>query len=81
MWLLAKATKRSTFDANKLYASQLLHILLQSTESARKKLSEEKQGIDRILRVKIYGLTYLIFEKGHFEIHLKSFHHNFYVIY
>ncbi|KAH7675885.1 DUF1716 domain-containing protein, partial [Aphelenchoides avenae] len=49
-WLLTRATKKSPFDMNKLYASQMLHILLQSTEEARKKLTEKVDGIDLLLR-------------------------------
>lgn len=50
-WLLTKAAKKSVFDANKLFASQLLHMLLQSSEEAQKKLTEKIDGIDLILRV------------------------------
>jgi len=49
-WLLTRATKKSPFDGNKLFASQLLHILLQSTEEARIKITEKQDGIDPILR-------------------------------
>ncbi|KAI1729644.1 catenin-beta-like, arm-motif containing nuclear domain-containing protein [Ditylenchus destructor] len=49
-WLLTRATKKGQFDANKLFASQLLASLLQSTEEARKKLTEKVDGIDLLLR-------------------------------
>lgn len=49
-WLMTRATKKGTFDSNKLFASQLLHMLLQSTESARQKLTEKRDGIDLLLR-------------------------------
>jgi len=50
--LLTRATTRKrVFDSNKLYASQLLHMLLQSTEQARKELVSEKlDGVDLLLR-------------------------------
>uniref|UniRef100_A0A915CXN4 Beta-catenin-like protein 1 n=1 Tax=Ditylenchus dipsaci TaxID=166011 RepID=A0A915CXN4_9BILA len=49
-WLLARATKKSSFDANKLFSSQLLHMLLQSNENARKKLTDKIDGIELLLR-------------------------------
>ena len=51
LWLLRKACQKSTMDANKEYASELLAILLQMSDSARKKLTEKVDGIDLILRV------------------------------
>ncbi|KAL3084364.1 hypothetical protein niasHT_035190 [Heterodera trifolii] len=49
-WLMVRATKRKVFDANKLFASQLFAMLLQSCESARKRLTEKRDGIDMTLR-------------------------------
>ncbi|VDN32619.1 unnamed protein product [Gongylonema pulchrum] len=45
-WLLRRATQRGTLDANKMYASELLALLLQSTELARKRLTEKVDGFD-----------------------------------
>ncbi|MFH4977245.1 hypothetical protein AB6A40_003954 [Gnathostoma spinigerum] len=49
-WLLRRATQRTSLDANKMFASELLAQLLQSTETARKKLTEKVDGIDLLLR-------------------------------
>ena len=38
-------------DANKEYASELLAIMLQTSEVARKKLTEKLDGVDMLLRV------------------------------
>uniref|UniRef100_A0A915NXV1 Beta-catenin-like protein 1 n=1 Tax=Meloidogyne floridensis TaxID=298350 RepID=A0A915NXV1_9BILA len=43
-WLMIRGTKKGAFDANKLFASQLLHMLLQSSASARIKLTEKRDG-------------------------------------
>lgn len=52
-WVLIRTTKKSTFDANKFFSSQLLHMLLQSSESARKRLTSKVDGIDLLLRVSL----------------------------
>jgi beta-catenin-like protein 1 len=44
-WLLLRSSKKSSFDANKMYASQLLAQLLQSTTVACQKLTEKIDGI------------------------------------
>uniref|UniRef100_A0A915LKU6 Beta-catenin-like protein 1 n=1 Tax=Meloidogyne javanica TaxID=6303 RepID=A0A915LKU6_MELJA len=49
-WLMIRGTKKGAFDANKLFASQLLHMLLQSSASARIKLTEKRDGVDLLLR-------------------------------
>lgn len=65
LWLLKRACQKGTMDANKEYASELLAILLQTSEAARKKLTEKLDGIDMILRVSFsetrlsYGLRIL----------------------
>jgi beta-catenin-like protein 1 len=61
-WLMTRGTKKGAFDANKLYSSQLLSMLLQSTELARKKLTEKRDGIDLLLRVNLHFMVYLFFE-------------------
>jgi beta-catenin-like protein 1 len=48
--LMNRATIKSTFDPNKLYASQLLSVILQTSENAKAKLVENKDGIDFLLR-------------------------------
>lgn len=50
-WLLRRATQRGVLDANKMFASELLALLLQSTELARKRLTERVDGFDLLLRV------------------------------
>nr|CTP81874.1 Bm5045 [Brugia malayi] len=49
-WLLRRATQRGALDANKMFASELLSLLLQSTELARKRLTEKVDGFDLLLR-------------------------------
>uniref|UniRef100_A0A1I7W6I2 Beta-catenin-like protein 1 n=1 Tax=Heterorhabditis bacteriophora TaxID=37862 RepID=A0A1I7W6I2_HETBA len=49
-WLLRRACQKGTFDANKMYASELVALLLQMSESAKKKLTEKVDGIDMLLR-------------------------------
>ncbi|CAD5206925.1 unnamed protein product [Bursaphelenchus okinawaensis] len=49
-WLLTRATKRSKFDSNKLFASQLLSESLQNSELAREKLVGKVNGLDLLLR-------------------------------
>ncbi|VDK54181.1 unnamed protein product [Anisakis simplex] len=49
-WLLRRATQRGPLDANKMFASELLALLLQSSESARKKLTDKIDGFDLLLR-------------------------------
>ena len=45
-----RSTLKSAFDSNKLYASQLLSVVLQTSEAAKAKLVEKKDGIDFLLR-------------------------------
>ncbi|VDD95329.1 unnamed protein product [Enterobius vermicularis] len=49
-WLLRRGTQRGTLDANKMYASELLALLLQTSELARKRLTEKIDGFDFLLR-------------------------------
>ncbi|VDN56641.1 unnamed protein product [Dracunculus medinensis] len=49
-WLLRRGTQRSTLDANKMYASELLAVLLQTSELAQKRLTEKIDGFDLLLR-------------------------------
>ena len=42
---------KGQFDANKMYASELVALLLQMSETAKKKLTEKVDGIDMLLRV------------------------------
>lgn len=51
-WLLRRGTQRGPLDANKMFASELLSLLLQSTELARKRLTEKVDGFDLLLRVR-----------------------------
>jgi len=48
--LMNRSTLKSAFDSNKLYASQLLSVVLQTSEAAKAKLVEKKDGIDFLLR-------------------------------
>lgn len=48
-WLLRRIKAKTTFDANKLYASELLSILLQNTPENRLLLGE-LDGIDVLLQ-------------------------------
>lgn len=50
LWLLRRACQKGTFDANKMYASELVALLLQLSESAKRKLTEKVDGIDMLLR-------------------------------
>lgn len=49
-WLLRRGTVKGTLDANKMFASELLALLLQSTELARKRFAEKVDGFDLLLR-------------------------------
>uniref|UniRef100_F1L3Q7 Beta-catenin-like protein 1 n=1 Tax=Ascaris suum TaxID=6253 RepID=F1L3Q7_ASCSU len=49
-WLLRRATQRGPLDANKMFASELLALLLQSSDSAKKKLTDKIDGFDLLLR-------------------------------
>ncbi|VDM98064.1 unnamed protein product [Thelazia callipaeda] len=49
-WLLRRGTLRGPLDANKMFASELLASLLQSTELARRRLTEKIDGFDLLLR-------------------------------
>ncbi|CAJ0955018.1 unnamed protein product, partial [Mesorhabditis belari] len=49
-WLLKRATQRGTFDGNKMYASELLALLLQTNESAREELTKKIDGMELLLR-------------------------------
>lgn len=42
---------KGQFDANKMYASELVALLLQLSETAKRKLTEKVDGIDMLLRV------------------------------
>lgn len=48
-WLLRRLQRRPVFDQNKLYASELLSILLQMDEANRRQLGEV-DGIDILLQ-------------------------------
>lgn len=50
MWLV-KRVRHKAFDANKLYASELLCVILQQSEECRKILGN-KDGIDILLQVR-----------------------------
>ncbi|WKX89323.1 hypothetical protein Q1695_008737 [Nippostrongylus brasiliensis] len=50
IWLLSRACQKGQFDANKMYASELVALLLQLSESAKRKLTEKVDGIDMLLR-------------------------------
>ncbi|ETN75338.1 Eukaryotic hypothetical protein [Necator americanus] len=50
LWLLRRACQKGQFDANKMYASELVALLLQMSESAKRKLTEKVDGIDMLLR-------------------------------
>lgn len=52
-WLLKRIGQKGAFDGNKLYSSELLGMILQGTDSARKSLTEKLDGIDVLLRVRI----------------------------
>ena len=49
-WLLRRVRQKGPFDGNKLYASELLGVILQQSEQVRKALGE-KDGIDIVLQV------------------------------
>lgn len=57
-WLLRRGTQRGALDANKMFASELLSLLLQSTELARKRLTEKVDGFDLLLRVGFITLQF-----------------------
>ncbi|KAK0423234.1 hypothetical protein QR680_008041 [Steinernema hermaphroditum] len=48
-WLLNRACKKSNFDANKMYASELLALILQLADVAREQLCADVNGVDMIL--------------------------------
>ncbi|XGW22845.1 hypothetical protein V3C99_005235 [Haemonchus contortus] len=50
LWLLRRACQKGQFDANKMYASELIALLLQLSEAAKRKLTEKVDGIDMLLR-------------------------------
>lgn len=50
LWLLRRACQKGQFDANKMYASELVALLLQLSETAKRKLTEKVDGIDMLLR-------------------------------
>lgn len=54
-WLLKRIKTKIPFDGNKLYASELLAILLQST-TENKKLLGDLDGIDVLLQQLAVGL-------------------------
>ncbi|TKR95884.1 hypothetical protein L596_009994 [Steinernema carpocapsae] len=53
-WLLYRACKKSAFDANKMYSSELLALILQLTEAARQQLCVDQNGMDMILTALAY---------------------------
>lgn len=50
VWLLKRCFQKGAFDANKMYASELLSVILQSSDDAKAKLTEKVDGIDILLR-------------------------------
>ncbi len=50
-WLLKRVGQKGPFDGNKMYSSELLALLLQCSEEARKALTDKVDGIDILLRV------------------------------
>uniref|UniRef100_A0A8R1E1D7 Beta-catenin-like protein 1 n=1 Tax=Caenorhabditis japonica TaxID=281687 RepID=A0A8R1E1D7_CAEJA len=50
VWLLKRCFQKGAFEANKMYASELLSMILQSSDSAKAKLTEKVDGIDLLLR-------------------------------
>lgn len=55
-WLLKRLKAKHPFDQNKLYASEILSILLQDNDE-NKKLLAQLDGIDTLLRVISVSLT------------------------
>ncbi|CAJ0561095.1 unnamed protein product, partial [Mesorhabditis spiculigera] len=49
-WLLKRATQRGTFDGNKMYASEMLALLLQTSDAAREQLTAKVDGMELLLR-------------------------------
>ncbi|CAI4230042.1 unnamed protein product [Auanema sp. JU1783] len=49
-WVLKRACRKDSFDANQAYASEILALLLQISDQAKKKLTENVDGIDMLLR-------------------------------
>lgn len=56
-WLLQRLRKRGDFDANKLYGSEILSILLQETPENRVLLGE-MDGIDVLLQQLAVSISY-----------------------
>lgn len=54
VWLLKRCFQKGAFDANKMYASELLSVILQASDSAKAKLTEKIDGIDILLRVSAF---------------------------
>ncbi|ULU09986.1 hypothetical protein L3Y34_014381 [Caenorhabditis briggsae] len=50
VWLLKRCFQKGAFDANKMFASELLSVILQSSDNAKAKLTEKVDGIDILLR-------------------------------
>ncbi|CCD71340.1 Beta-catenin-like protein 1 N-terminal domain-containing protein [Caenorhabditis elegans] len=50
VWLLKRCFQKGAFDANKMYASELLSVILQTSDTAKAKLTEKIDGIDILLR-------------------------------
>ena len=60
-WLVKKLKVKVQFDENKLYASEILSILLQ-TEPANRKMFGELNAIDNLLQqVQVIFCIYLFF--------------------
>ncbi|CAG2163572.1 unnamed protein product [Oppiella nova] len=52
-WIMKRLKAKPSFDGNKLYASEILSILLQSNDD-NKKLLSDSDGVDTLLRVISY---------------------------
>ncbi|CAB3407769.1 unnamed protein product [Caenorhabditis bovis] len=50
IWMLKRCFQKSPFDANKMYASELLSMILQQSDTAKAKMTEKIDGIDLLLR-------------------------------
>ncbi|KAF1769473.1 hypothetical protein GCK72_001290 [Caenorhabditis remanei] len=50
VWLLKRCFQKGAFDANKMFASELLSVILQTSDNAKAKLTDKIDGIDILLR-------------------------------
>ncbi|CAI2320479.1 unnamed protein product [Caenorhabditis sp. 36 PRJEB53466] len=50
VYLLKRCFQKGPFDANKIFASELLSVILQASETAKAKLTDKVDGIDILLR-------------------------------